>query len=452
MKRFWLVILSVGLVLSFSAQAFAVDVKFSGSFYAAGMYLDKVTLINNASVDEYSSTSTAFYYQRLRVQTDFIVSPGLKLVTRFDAMERIWGGARSSASTAPDYIGQYPFVSAGTQAENQNIAFDLAYIQYASPIGTFTAGYQLDDVWGTVFGDNSAPQGKIGWSMQMGGWTAMAQIVKVWERNYTAINTGAPTDVDWDKYIAGVIYNWQGGEAGARYFYSRNAIIKAPDGAVIYLNSIQPYAKAQIGPVKVQAELDYYWGDVKPENEDPNMKLESINFFLDAVADFNMFYVGGTFAYLSGDDPGTNDKIEGSNYLFIAGATSGGYDWNPCLIMWNFDRTYWASYLPGYGGVANYSPMENAWFWQIRGGVRPLAALDIMASVSYANADKKPEDVLNNAYGWEFDLTGTYKITNNLSYMMGVGYLWTGDYYKGSNGDNNLNNNYLLINKLTLTF
>ncbi len=44
MKRFWLVLLSLGLVMAFSASAFAVDVKFSGSFYAAGMYLDKTNL------------------------------------------------------------------------------------------------------------------------------------------------------------------------------------------------------------------------------------------------------------------------------------------------------------------------------------------------------------------------------------------------------------------------
>jgi hypothetical protein len=32
MKRFCLVLLSLGLVLALNAQAFAVDVKFSGSF------------------------------------------------------------------------------------------------------------------------------------------------------------------------------------------------------------------------------------------------------------------------------------------------------------------------------------------------------------------------------------------------------------------------------------
>ena len=100
MKRFWLVMLSLGLVLAFSASAMAVDVKFSGSFYAAGMYLDKTNFYKaEASNPVYGSegVSTAFYYQRLRVQTDFIVSPGLKLVTRFDAMERAWGAPRSSA-------------------------------------------------------------------------------------------------------------------------------------------------------------------------------------------------------------------------------------------------------------------------------------------------------------------------------------------------------------------
>ena len=42
MKRFWLVLLSLGLIVAFSTSAMAVDVKFSGEYYAAGLYLDKV--------------------------------------------------------------------------------------------------------------------------------------------------------------------------------------------------------------------------------------------------------------------------------------------------------------------------------------------------------------------------------------------------------------------------
>ncbi len=57
------------------------------------------------------------------------------------------------------------------------------------------------------------------------------------------------------------------------------------------------------------------------------------------------------------------------------------------------------------------------------------------------------------------DATATYKITNNLSYMLGAGYLFTGDYFRGTDGGGadpllaqDVSNDYLVINKLTLTF
>jgi hypothetical protein len=171
-----------------------------------------------------------------------------------------------------------------------------------------------------------------------------------------------------------------------------------------------------------------------------------------------MFYVGGTVAYVAGDDPGT-DKIEGHS-----GIVNGGIDWNPCLIMFNNDLTYWAGNVVGNNPIlppANQQsvlggPMANALFFQGRGGVRPTPQWDVMMSVSYAQADKKPAGFANGTYGTEFDLTGTYKITNNLSYMLGVGYLFTGDYFKGDEtvpgNTHKVNDDYMLINKLTLTF
>ncbi len=453
MKRFWLILLSLGLVMAFSVPAWALDVKFSGSYYAAGMYLDKTDL-EKSDASTAHNNSTAFYFQRLRVQTDFIVSPGLKLITRFDAMERAWGAPRSY----PD--GSFPLFgdSAGTEAENENIAFDWAYIEYASPIGVFTVGYQPDGGWGTVFADNQEnglSVGKIGWAITSGGFTGRIQVAKILELSKTAKFSSTPwsnlTDTDIDKYSADVKYAWNGGEAGLRGFWWRSAALRIVD-IMTNVYGVIPYAKAKIGPVTIQAELDYYWGDaIKWEVVGPtNVKLENLGFFLDAVADFKMFYAGGTFAYISGDDDNTTDKLEG-------GFLTGGVDWNPCLILWNFERTKWAGNLYGVIDSAD-SPMSNVWFFQVRGGVRPIAALDIMASVSYALADQKfslfggPHD--ENAYGTEVDLTATYKITNNLSYMVGVGYLFTGAYYKGAVGYSygEVRDDYLLINKLTLTF
>jgi hypothetical protein len=49
----------------------------------------------------------------------------MKLVTSFDAMERIWGGQRS-APWVEDTM------SAGTRAEAENIAMNKVYIDYTS--------------------------------------------------------------------------------------------------------------------------------------------------------------------------------------------------------------------------------------------------------------------------------------------------------------------------------
>ncbi|MDD4357671.1 MAG: hypothetical protein PHN98_10500, partial [Smithellaceae bacterium] len=156
MKRIWLLFMSLGLIAAFSTQAMAVDLKFSGEYYAAGMYLDKTDLRKD------HGPGTAFYYQRLRVKTDFIVAPGLTLITRFDAMERAWGAARTATGTA------LAADSAGTIAENENIAFDWAYIEYKSPIGIFSAGYMNDGSTGTIFGNSYSPKGRIKYSNSFG--------------------------------------------------------------------------------------------------------------------------------------------------------------------------------------------------------------------------------------------------------------------------------------------
>jgi hypothetical protein len=422
------------------------------------MYLDKTSFNQNAY--QYLKTmpstyatqnpgmSTAFYYQRLRVETDFIVSPGVKLVTRFDAMERIWGGVRSNPGTTLDSQ------SAGTQAENQNIAFDWAYIQYDSPIGTFKVGYMDDLVFGTVFNDSATPRGAILWNYIMGPWTLIAKLAKATDNSYSAVAPATTTtDLDYDKYAAAFKYTWKGGETGLMGIIYRDATSRTASTTPYIQNYylLLPYAKAHIGPVTLQGEVDYFWGSWKGyESGATDMRLSALGVYLDAVADFGMFYGGGTFAYMSGDDPTTPNSQEGGTVL-----QNSGKDWNPCLLMFNRDLTYWAGAIPGYPGTAvtsNGSPMGNAWFYQVKGGVRPMDKLDIMASIAYAYADKKPLSVLNDVYGWEVDVTGTYKLTNNLSYMLGVGYLFTGDYYKGNSNANAVNNNYLLINKLTLTF
>jgi hypothetical protein len=438
-------LLTIGLVMSSGMSAFAVDVKMSGEFYAAGLYLNKTNLSADAAVNP----STAFFFQRLRVGTDFVVSPGLKLVTRFDAMERIWGGQRSNPGTGGALSSVSAKDSYETAAENENMAVDWVYVDYVSPIGTFDVGIMNDGSTGTIFGNSLAPAARIKYSRAMAPFTLNLAFTKVKDQSYSAITTTqTATDADNDKYGLEGVYTFKDGKAGLNVNYYRYAE-KSPDPDKYKKTYFifTPYAVAKIGPVNLQAEINYATGKVKAyDNSTGDVTMENWSGWVDATANFAPFYVGGTFAYVSGDDPNTKDRQEG-------GSLDGGRDWNPCLILFNYyDRTNWVGALAGNATSTNSGPLTNAWFYQGRVGVKPFADLDIVASVSYASADKKPAGFVGGSYGWEMDVTGNYKITNNLSYMLGIGYLFTGDYFKGTDGNSHVGDDYMLINKLVLNF
>jgi hypothetical protein len=461
MKRFWLVLLSLGLIMAFSASAFAVDVKVSGNFEVGGLYLNKI------SVDDAipgGDPSTGFFYQKLRFGADFIVAPCLKLVTQFDALDRIWGGARSApAGGFPGNGGDFvagSMATAGTRAESENIAMRLGYIEYTSPVGLFRLGYQTDYDWGTVFAGRRAgtPAGAISYMVPAGPVVIVAQWAKEADLSYSAVFPNTVTDNDFDSFRVGAIFNFNTsqakGEAGALLLYGRDATNRAiPGGWITNQYSLLPYFKATVGPVFIQGEIQYSFGDAaKFEKPAPpsNLSINAWSVFLDATINLGQLYVGGSFAYLEGPDSDPSSTTVKSG----PGLNSGGLDWNPCLIMFNtYDTAYWVGMISGDTGSQVNNEMMNAWFFQGRVGVKPMPQLDVQLALSYASADQKPTGYSNGTYGTEVDLTGTYKITNNLSYMLGVGYLFTGDYFQGAAPNStNVDNDYLIINKLTLSF
>jgi hypothetical protein len=319
---------------------------------------------------------------------------------------------------------------------------------------------------------------------------------KEYDNSFSAVNSSSysayRTDRDLDSYRIAGIYNFKGGEAGALFLWNRDATHRgwgstdtfpfyagAPYSSNIYV--IDPYVKAKIGPVTLQAEAQYWFGNaIKYEyglGGSPlgggyymnDVSVSAISAFVDATANFGMFYFGGSAAYLSGDDPGTTDKVEGSGSAGMV--NSGGLDWNPCLILFNNELNYWAGNVYGHTDTVVNNEMSNAWFFQGRVGAKPTPQLDVMMAVSYAMVDKKIATYYTplgfygpsytnpgGTYGTEVDVTATYKITNNLTYMLGAGYLFTGDYFKGvdnygrSFGNANVQDDFILINKLTLSF
>lgn len=339
----------------------------------------------------------------------------------------------------------------------------------------------------------------------------------------TSAGGGFQSDADSNIYDLGVVWKGQAVEAGVIWQYARNAANR-PDaaglvagiGTVSNIHVIDPYVKATFGPVYIEAELAYVKG--KQQFDDAlragtnigtvlgtavtvtDVDLEGMGIYLGTRVDLQPVYFGLQFAWIRGDDPATPDKKEGG---FMEGMIAG-QAYNPALMMFNDDFHTWvgdrasaayrgalptnvvSAFYPGTAATNKYSLdtfMDNVWFYHVYVGVKPVPKADVKLAFSYAYADKKPwanaptmglstiggainagnpaTEFNSNKYGYELDLVASYKIYDNLEYMVGAGYFWPGDYFKGCynstqglcyNFEPALANDYLLMHKLTLSF
>jgi hypothetical protein len=461
MKKFWVVLLALGLVAGFAMSASAADVKFSGSYYVTGIYIDNPDMKKQGSQ---TAASQAYYFQRLRIQTEFKIAEGLSLVTRFDALEKPWGYGKIGTGGAPDswrtagalansfdVTNRSSQGAAGARAQ-ENIEFERAYIDFTTKIGRFNVGYQNFIAWGTMFLDTHVTRPGIKYFVPIGPVTVVAAIEKTVEQN-ASTTYGVAADADANVYDLGVIYKFGAGEAGILWQYGDNRSNRQL-GYKTQLHIFDPYVKAKFGPIYVEAEGVYGTGKlVDSENPAiPSVDGEALGLYINAKVDIGPAYVGGIFAYMRGDDPSTTNKVEGS----LATALTAGQAWDPLLILWN-DALYGGNFRVATPvGVF----FDNAWLYQIYAGFKPVKEADIMLSVTYAYADKKPyatagvasSEYVSDVYGTEVDLTAKYKIFDNLEYMVGAGYLFTGNFFKKNINAAPIDNNYMLFHRLTLSF
>jgi hypothetical protein len=390
----------------------------------------------------------------------------------------MWGDSNWTGSRG-DTFGR-PSTGDSAAQEQENIEFEQAYIQYMSKVGLWWIGYAPHDFWGTTFGDSTRSQALIQWILPMKWGMIGAKYFKSWEGSRTLDSSSYQYDnghdQDDDAYVAIGMYKTQDIETGLKVAYRRLADNKSgldtaspSDGGLLPYSKVDgwlltPYFIGQFGPVKVQAELEYWNGETEfteswgPYSEGDELDMEFLAVYLDAKVDFGPAYVGGMFIYASGNENDTDDELEGSNFSTGFEGAWGGVDMKQTLILWNEDVTNWlGNPFADFGMQGN--GVKNAFLYQIYGGYA-WGDWAFKGALTYALADEEDTSVNGTAwtgkdddYGWELDVTATYKITENLSYMVGAGYLWAGDYFtRDSDNLEIIDEVYVITNKLTLTF
>jgi len=445
MKKLLVALCALALVCAFAMPAGATDVKMSGEYYVQGYYSANSGLLDNAA------TSHAWFNQRLRMSTIFQVSKAVKFTTRYDIMESYWGG--SDLYIDKDGVNRnLGTPGAANYRDDANISFDFGYLTFLTKCGKFDVGYMSDGVYGTEFGNAEVALPKIGWSMPIGKFYNVFQYKHWGERDVVSGNN--ESDEDYARYMDILFYFAKTWQAGFLYQYNIDATqsgVGVPQGYKTNFHVIIPYVKATMGNLYIESELSWIDGELRAW-EDPNalglqdIDMKGLAFYLKGKFNLGKGYIGGLFAYTKGND------ISDATEVYVS---SGGADWNPMLILWNKDYSDWNANNLGAntasGGTGN--AMGNATLYQIFGGFNLRKNLDIFASISMAKADENSvAGQIDDDYGTEFDLKATYKMFDNLEYMVGFGYFWAGDWYKGANAAQEIDNEYILFHKLTLKF
>jgi hypothetical protein len=551
--------MALGLVMAFAMPAAAVDVKVTGAWYMGGWYVDNASGLDKSSTFDtdkswggytnnkgtssvagdarHNRGAAAYYTHRLSLSPTFQVVEGLKLVTSLTALNTLmgdnsWKNTSGGRFTPPTTTRSSQGASGAFTHEN--IEIGAAYVNFKTAYGTVDAGYVTRPNFGTTFINDIYTYPGVRFTAVQGPITYQAAIWKLreWKNRsdygVAAATNGVNNDADSDAYEINGIYKFKAGEAGFKYEMWRDGSAKArftatasgdgtglvPTGAqgfIALVNTANPYVKARFGNFYVEGEAYYKFGNWRKyetfsagNTQQPDIAINAMGAFVNGRMDLKPFYVGGMFAYVSGDDMQANDKVTGSVAQFMG---ENYFTVTNTLILWNND--YYeimgatvqgnimggTSAAPAANGAGAVNPrtgslfrgtryLDNAWFYQIYGGMSITPKMNVEARLSYASADKKPKmgvgsvgDALtaNNAaataialgdgtnsttireftsdkYGTEIDFSASYKIYDNLTYSVGAGYLWVGDYFKGYDVNAKLKDNYILTHKLMLTF
>ncbi len=448
MKKFWVVLLALGLVGAFSITASAVTFDTSGSYFIRGFYDSNRAL----TADKESNTA---YGQRLRVKTVLGFTDGLYLTGRFDALERVWGTNQGESNT----VYRLRDREYKNHEDQNNISMDQIYVTFKSPLpfatGVFDVGYMPAGTFGTLFQDEEVDRARIKYTQSFGRLTLMGYVQKnnegsVWREAGVGPDTG-----DSDAYNLQGIYKWQKAEAGIKLCYTNDQSRdeETAFGGVDYktqLIYLPVYFKATIDNLYLEGEASYYGGyDRKYDGDVSDLKRRGYSAYLYGKYNIDRAYVGAQTAFVSGDDD-PNDDVNHSGY-------DQNKDWNPCLILFEEWLYLYEGDLGGdkavRRGATTDDRFNNGWLVQLFGGYNITDKLSVWAALTQAGADKVAGDQSKN-YGTEADIALSYQIHPNLNYLIGLGYLWTGKYFDGGGqcDRQTTNNDCVLVNKLELSW
>lgn len=431
MKRFSVIALAVAAVMLFAIPAMAVDVDFSGHYRVRGFFED------NTDLDDSTGASDARMDMRFRIQPVFKIHDNLKLTVRFDGVDnQEW---ESTHATSED-IGL------------ERVYLDASFDMFALRIGRMAAG-----ACGLKYCDAEGDADRIKVILKgIDPWYLDYTYQKSVEQDYNSGATASTSDEDFDAHWIHGFYSAETMTTGMLFGYYNNKT-GVTDTQQYWL--FDPYFKGTFGPLSVEAELQWKTGDyVDYDGATPDRDYDAWRYILDVAFDFGQGSVGAGYAHSDGQKVNTAGNEDYTN------AGLGGNDWEPFLIMthWRANAGLGGTALGNLNSINASTAMTEFGFdiFYLYGSFAAMEDLTLNAIVGFATADETntpsyPSSSVNvdDEIGWEFDVGAKYKIMDNLTYDIKLGFFQTGDLYKlGDTSSTKDDDTWAIMHTLIVTF
>jgi len=337
-----------------------------------------------------------------------------------------------------------------------DLDIDHVYMTIKSGIGTFDIGRMAAGTFGTSFMNNEYEADRIKYTKVIDDLKLLAIFQKNSEGDAGLTNS----DTDRDVYWLAAIYKREDIAAGVLYGFDNNKTLsdKAPplaDNETYKGHVLDPYITAKFGPLALQGELVYIFGDTEYDDGTADLDRKELAYNIEANYDLGMASVQAGYAFFSGDVTADNDDKAFSGW-------GGDRQWEKLFILYTDENGYLSDDLgesalvaagqpAGSGGNLSQYPAQGAKIFYAGASVTPMENLKLGLIVGIADADKVDAGVEDD-YGVEYDLTLNWKIYDNLTYSAIAAYLDAGDIWQAGDTTVDVKNTYALFHELKLTF
>ena len=473
MKKVLSTVAALGLVVGMSASASALDWSISGDYTVQGVNLNHVnsgTTVagglagpragNYADTllvgDDDEQNSDAYYWHQFRTDVVMTVNDNIKV--------------KSEIYMIAAYTGWDDTTTVGT-ANGNWIDVHKLWMQYTTPYGLFEIGRMGVGRWTHDFLDDDGQGDAIKFSPTLPDPFVLCLMTQKVDEDDSVVSNANndETDDDYDYYHVSAGYHTENVVIDTAFRYWDDARNRNTVGAPFDREfwTWWQYAKVTFGDFYIEGEIQYDFGDwVDWENDTvlDDVDIDALALMLDVGAKLGDLDIGLMYFFFEGQD---NDDDDMTAYMVRSGGVGG--DFQPYYVLTGPQTAMLNEDLVGNGNIDGEMQASGVHCLGVHADFQVSPKLAIHGALAYAWADDTESlgdiidedgtlDERDESYGWELDVGVAYKLLDNLTYELNIGYLDTGDFFEvaylgGADYETDDTNDIVLVtNTLTMEF